>query len=473
RTSDAYARLRFALAACRASVASAIGSERPRDDLVAMAAARASTELERAQASLLGAELALRHGDARNALVTWLTVASRTAGAGGTGPHAASAAELGGATGPVGGRSGGANGRIGPGATEIAVRAGVRAAAVRIELGEFEAATIGLDRAEELRGGWKGDIEQTALDAVRTDVAIARGDLREALVLCQRGLRLAAGLGYMPGVADHSQRLGLLCAWLGDVPQAEAAVERARRARLEAGERGGAAEAAAWLGWLLVGRGDAATAQLLGQEALVVARRLNLRDVRSLALAVLLAVATTRGDVASAAAVLDEHDSLGAEPRGPFAAAATRWWRTQEEPSRALHAAERAPAHGYYAIETRLELTRVRLGRDDRKTALATLDDAQSIAACSGFRELDLYARVQRSLLDPPAGPVWAALFEEASRASWVELFLWVLALDGHRRSDRGDIAGARQRFLELSARATEHGHQPFRLAAAEALGGF
>ncbi|MES2639416.1 MAG: protein kinase [Myxococcota bacterium] len=448
RTSDAYARLRFALAACRASVASAIGSERPREDLVAMAAARASTDVERAQAALLGAELALRHGDARTALVTWLTVASRAGIAAGVG------------------------------SPEVAVRAGVRAAAVRVELGEFDAATIGLDRAEELRGGWKGDIEQTALDAVRTDVAIARGDLRGALTLCQRGLRLAAGLGYLPGVAGHSQRLGLLCAWLGDRAQGEAAIERARRARLEAGERGGAAEAAAWLAWLLVGRGDAAAAQLLAQEALVVARRLNLRDVRSLSLAVLLAVATTRGDIAGAARVLDEHESLGTSPsdrtaHGPFAAAATRWWRTQEEPSRALHAAERAPAHGYYAVETRLELTRVRLGRQDRTGALAILDDAQAVAAASGFRELDLYARVQRSLLDPPSGPVWAALYEEAARASWVELFLWVLALDGHRRSDRGDIIGARQRFLELAARATEHGHHPFRQAAAEALGGF
>ncbi|MDP2312593.1 MAG: serine/threonine-protein kinase [Pseudomonadota bacterium] len=439
RASDAYARLRFSLAACRASVASAIGSERPREDLVAMAAARAVSDVERAQASLLGADLSLRHGDARTALVTYLTVASRTS------------AE----------------------APDIAVRAGVRAAAVRIELGEYDDATRGLDRAEELRGGWRGDIEQTALDAVRTDVAIAEGNLRLALVLCQRGLRLAAGLPYLPGIAGHSQRLGLLCAWLGDRTQAEGAVERARRARLEAGERGGAAEAAAWLGWLFVGRGDAAAAKLLAQEALVVARRLNLRDVRSLALAVLLAVATTRGDVAGAAAVLDEHESLDAEPRGPFAAAATRWWRTQGEPARAAHAAEHAPATGFYAVETRLELVRVRLGRQDRAGALAILDEAQAVAAAAGFRELDLYARVQRSLLEPPPGPAWAALFEEASRASWIELFLWVLALDGHRRSDRGDIAGARQRFLELAARATEHGHQPFRQAAAEALGGF
>jgi hypothetical protein len=250
-------------------------------------------------------------------------------------------------------------------------------------------------------------------------------------------------------------------------------VDRARRARLEAGERGGAAEAAAWLGWIVVGRGDAAAAQLLGQEALVVARRLNLREVRSLALAVLLAVATTRDDVGAAARALDEHEALGGEPRGPFAAAATRWWRIRGEPARAQHAAEGAPTTGYFAVETRLELARARLQRHDRAGALALLDDARATAAAAGFRELDLYARIQRSLLDPPAGPAWAQLFEEGSRASWVELFLWVLALDGHRRADRGDLPGARQRFLELAARATEHGHRPFMSAAEEALGGF
>jgi hypothetical protein len=439
RDSDAYARLRFGLAACRASVASAIGSERPRADLVAMASARAATPAERATASLLGGDLSRRTGDARHALVTYLTVASRAG------------AEL----------------------PDIAVRAAVRAATVRLDLGEPEAAASALDRAEELRAGWRGDIEQTAIDAVRTDIAIARGDLHAALALCQRGLRLAAGLPYLPGVAGHSQRLGLLCVWLGDRPQAEAAVDRARRARLEAGERGGAAEAAAWLGWIVVGRGDAAAAQLLGQEALVVARRLNLREVRSLALAVLLAVATTRDDVGAAARALDEHEALGGEPRGPFAAAATRWWRIRGEPARAQHAAEGAPTTGYFAVETRLELARARLQRHDRAGALALLDDARATAAAAGFRELDLYARIQRSLLDPPAGPAWAQLFEEGSRASWVELFLWVLALDGHRRADRGDLPGARQRFLELAARATEHGHRPFMSAAEEALGGF
>ncbi|MFN7143329.1 MAG: hypothetical protein ACK4YP_06100, partial [Myxococcota bacterium] len=241
---------------------------------------------------------------------------------------------------------------------------------------------------------------------------------------------------------------------------------------VEAGERGGAAEAAAWLGWLLVGRGDAATAGLLGQEALVVARRLNLSETRTLALAVLLSVATARGDTASAWRVLEEHASHPRADRGPFAVAAARWWRSQGQPGRALDALADAPTAGFFAVEATLERGRAHLARHERNTALEHVEAGRLAAAAQGFRELDLYARVLHSQLAPLPAPAWMALVEEAAASGWVELFLWILALDGDRRAHFGDSLGARARFVELAARAAEHGHAPFRSAAAEALGG-
>lgn len=291
-------------------------------------------------------------------------------------------------------------------------------------------------------------------------------------MLNQRGLRLAAGLDYLPGVAHHSLRLGLSYAWLGDRLQAESAVERARRARLDAGERRGAAEAAGWLGWLLVERGDAATAGLLGQESLVVARRLNQQESRSLSLTVLLLVATARQDAAAAWRALEEHASAVRGGPGAFPVAAARWWRSQGQPGRALDALEAAPNTGYFAVEATIERARARLARQERNTALGLIDAARTSAIAQGFRELDLYARLLRTQIEPVSAAAWELLVEEATASPRVELFLWVVALDGDRRAHYGDITGARRRFLELAARAAEHGHRPFGNAAAEALGG-
>lgn len=460
RESDDYARLRFSLAACRASVANAIGAERPRDDLVASALSRASNEQDRAAAMILAGDLARRKGDTRAALVVWLRIAAERADAvrrdGATGEIGASAKNL-----------------------ELATRASVRAAGLRVEAGESTEAAEILDRCEDLRSTrgeglrvWKGDLDQVGIDAVRADIAMARGELSDAMALCQRGLRLASGLGHLPGIAAHSLRLGLCTWWLGDRLGAESSFERARRARIEAGDRGGAAEATAWLAWLLSGRGDVATASLLSREALMVARRLNLPDVRDLALAVQLACATLRGDASAAHRALEERAGMGIVERGPFAVAASRWWRAQGQATRALDATVGGPERGWFALELTLERARARLARGERNTALLQLDAVRVEAAIRGYRELELFARVMRAPLDPPSESTWAALVEEALSAPAIELFLWILALDGDRRADQGDVVGARRRFTELAARAAEHGHQPFRAAADEALGG-
>jgi tRNA A-37 threonylcarbamoyl transferase component Bud32 len=432
RESADYAALRFALAACRAGVAAGIGSERTREDLVASALSRASDEEERAAATLLAVDLAERRGDVRAALVGALKLLGRASPA-------------------------------------LAGRVAVRVARLRLLLGDAAEADAALARADTLRGGWRGDRDQVLLDALQADVAVVRGDLAGALALAQRGLRLATGLSFLPGVAEHSLRLGLYCAWRGDRPQAESAVERARQARIASGERGGAADAASWLAWLLVGRGDYGTAALLAEEALVVGRRLNLPGTRSRCLAALLAVATARGNTGAARKWMEEHAALSVgEPA--FALAAARWWRAQGQPTRALEALEAAPATGFYATEATLERARARIANHERNTARSLLDQARASAAAGGYRELDLYGRLLRAHVEPLSAPRWAALLEEALTSPWIELFLWVLALDGDRRAQLGENARARSRFVELAARATEHGHAPLRGLAEESL---
>jgi serine/threonine-protein kinase len=437
RTSDDYARLRFSLAACRAAVAMAIGAERPREDLVSIAAARAKTEPERGVAALLGADLARRQGDVRGALVVYLKVASLLAES----------------------------------APEVAVRALLRAAELRLEHGAPDDAVQALDRAEQLRDFCRGDFDQVRIDGLRAEAELARGRLHPSVELCLRGLRLAAGIGYGPGAAGLHLQLGLAYYQLGDRAQAEASVERARRTRVETGERGAAAAAAAWLGWLLLGRGDVAAAHMLGQEAWTVGKRLNLRAVRGLAHALLLQVATVRADVVAAERVLDDAASTGPLD-GLLAISAIRWWRSQGEPGRALEAAAAAPTAGFLGVEARLEHARTLMSRGDRALARPLLDAAGADARAAGYRELVLYERVLRTGVSPATEDVWEQLVEAATASAWVDLYLWIIELDGHRRAARGDVAGARRRFQELAARAAEHGHRPYLRAAEESLGG-
>jgi hypothetical protein len=100
------------------------------------------------------------------------------------------------------------------------------------------------------------------------------------------------------------------------------------------------------------------------------------------------------------------------------------------------------------------------------------LDEAVAAAQAGSYRELLLYERILRATTTPLSDTAWQALVEEAQQSTWIELFLWIVERDALRRALRGDTAGARRRYLELAARALEHGHRPFRRMAAEALGG-
>ncbi len=440
-----YRALKFSLAACRASVAFAIGSERARADLVTLVHSRAQNDAQRAEARLLTAELTYRQGDPRAALVAYLKLASRL-----------------GSTSPA-----------------LAVRALTRSGEVRLQLGAPVEALAEVERAEALRGGWRGDTEQVRLDLVRVDAGIATGTPAEALSTCTRALHLATGLGFAPGVASHSLRLGLTSYFLGYRAQAEVAVERARRVRVETGERGAAAGAAAWLGWLMVGRGDAAAAHLLGDEALTVSRRLKLRGLRGLSLALAVQIATVRGDDATAIAALEEAAQLGlvngtlvegTPVEGPLAVAAVRWWRTHGEPARALEVP--IPKGGFFGVEAALERARTLIERGDRVPAQRLLDAAETAAHAAGYRELLLYARVVRAAITGSPDTEWASLVVESSASTWVDLYLWILERDASRRARIGDYSGARRRLLELAARAQEHGHRPYERLAQEQLEG-
>ena len=438
RETPTYARLRFPLAWCRAAVAAHTGSERPRTDLVAHAAQRAVSTEERGQAALLHVDLTRRQGDLRGALVTCLKLAGRTLPDGT--PHPAS------------------------------VEALIRAAHMRLELGEIDDATAHLERAEEQRGGWRGDVTQVGIDQLRADASLAVGDLQDCMRLCDRGLRLATGLGFDRGAARMHQSLALAYFYMGDRPRSEVHGAAARRILVAAGDRAGASEAALHLGILSQGRGDPAAARIFLQEAITTARRLNLVRLRVHALALAVEIATVRDDPAAAAAAIQEYGTLGASS-GAFAVAELRWWRSRGEYTRALTAGGSVASGGYRTAELELELARVELVLGNHAGAHDRLRSAQDITDHGHYRELALYLRVLRGAADPLGDDGWAQTLAEATQSRWVDLFLYVLLVDAHRRTLRKDVLGARNRWLELAARAEEHGHLPFIGTAQQALG--
>ncbi|MFZ5481287.1 MAG: protein kinase domain-containing protein [Myxococcota bacterium] len=438
RAGAAYQRLRFPLARCRAAVAARTGSDRPRADLLGLAVQRAETRIDRIEVALLHAEHLRRAGDVRAALVACMKQAGR----------------------PVSDEL----------SARVAVAALLQAAEIRLELGQHADARAHLDRAESLRGGRHGDIDQVLLDHLRAEVALAGGDLDGCVELCRRGIRLATALGADRGLARLHLSHGHALFYLGDRVAAEEAGATARRLQVASGERAAAAETAVHLGGLALGRGDPATAALHVREALTTARRLNLVRLRARALALSLEVATVRRDPEAARRVLAEVDTLPARET-PLAVAELRWWRSVGEYDRALLAADPGATTGYRGAEMELETARLRIVCGDTHKAFAHLERAEALAKAGGFRELLLYARVLRGAAEPDVDDGWAATVEEALRSPWIDLFLYVLLVDARRRHVQGDALGARGRYLELAVRAEEHGHRPFSAAAQAALG--
>lgn len=443
RDSAAYRQLRPSLAWCRAAVVARTGSERARPDLVNQAVERAVTREDRIRASLLHADILRRKGDLRGALVTCMRQAD----------HFAHVRPL----------------------PPLAVEALAQAAELRLEMGQVPEALAHLDAAESERGGRRSDIEQLRLDEVRAEALVTAGAPAAAATLAEEALRLAGALRSDRGVGALHLSLGRARLFLGDRPRAEASAIAARRLFVGTGERAAAAVAALHLGTLAIGRGDPSAAWLHAQEALTSARRLNLVQLRIQALTLTLEIATVRADAELAERCLAETEGLGARPPA-FAIAELRWWRSIGEYDRALLAAdpgaEPGGATGYRAAEMELEVARLRVSCGDGHRAGPHLAHGEDIASAGAFPELLLYARVLRGSVDPPTRTDgWALTFAEASRARWVELFLYVLLVDARRRVQKGDAPGARTRFLELDARAEEHGHRPYVAAARAALG--
>ncbi len=430
RESDVYARLRFPLAWCRATVAAESGSERPRPDLVALAASRAVSPAEHDEVELLHADLRRREGDPRGALALLLRYA-------------------------------GTRKPVDEDARTRCVRALLAAAEVRLELGQPDDAELHLDRAAELRGtGVRVDRTGVMLDQLRADVAMARGDIEGAVRTCHAGLRAAGQLGWTRGLIGFYQRFGQASLFVGDRPQADEAETEARRLALRAGERALAAVTALHLGQLALGRGDSPSASGLAREALAAAQRLGLVRVRHHAWALLLDVATVRNDAELAAQCLAETESA----RSPaFAVAAQRWSRAWGDGS----LVESPHATGYRAAELLVEQARTLAERGGAPAEAARrAAHAGALARGGGYRELQLYAEVVAGWVTEVAPSTWSRVFHDAMQCRWLEVCLCALAVDAARLARHGDHAGARSRVLELRLRAEEPSHRPAMLLA-------
>ncbi|HHO52908.1 MAG TPA: serine/threonine-protein kinase PknK, partial [Deltaproteobacteria bacterium] len=179
------------------------------------------TRAHRSQARLLRAEIALRQGTPRPALVKALRVASMT--------------------------------EAGP---ELQLRALVLAVSCRLALQQLDEAELDLQRADPLLRASSDPLDAIRLGDVRADMAFVKDDLLWCRALCQENIRAASQLRYVRGVALSAHRLGRVMRMLGRRREAEHQIRSAREAFSAAGDLVLDAETALALVALLAERGD-------------------------------------------------------------------------------------------------------------------------------------------------------------------------------------------------------------------------
>lgn len=432
---EGYVALRFALARCRVGIAAMTGSERARADLLALAAARATSPSERAEVELMRAEHRRREGDGRGALARCLRLASAQGGA----------------------------------PPEVAARALLVAAEIRVDLGQHDDALPLLDRLRDMtasRATGRLEIQATQL---RAEVAIARGELEEALRLARAGAAHAVKLGDRMGLARCYQRLGHASLLVGDRVAADEAEVAARRQFVSARARLAAAEAGLHLGELALGRGDAPSARRFAEEALGAGTRLGGARLARNARALLLEVAVVTADDLLAERMRDE--SLRDSVASPAWDVAWQRWARAFGDGQAL--ALPATGQGYRAALLAIEIARTHAERGHPELAAAPLQRARLLAHGGSYRELSLYAEVVAGEVHVLRDDTWARTLTDALACKWTEITLHALAVDAVRTWHTGQRDRARERAEELHMRADEQAHAPASARAARLLAAF
>ncbi len=421
--------LLFELAVLAANAALRSDTQVARQDLLTTAEGLARGPDQEGRARILRAEWQLRGGNPRAALVSALRVASTAS----VGPQVAAHALL------------------------VAVQA-------RVITAQIPDARRELERAKQLLGEQPDPVLGVAATNLEADLAFHTHDLLACKAMCQQIIRDAAAAGLVRGVASASSRLGQVLRQLGKRREAEHNTRSAREAFATTGDAQLDAETGLALATLQVERGDTLGAHHLLDEAIRRIRALNFSHLLPAAWRVALQISTMRADPSEAAAALDAIATAPLDPEAP--AALVRWWRSRGDTERAL-ATESPPRETWGYVSWRIERARAMLAGGDEQAAKEARG-AMVAANRLGFAELEVYAGLLQGPTEDSADADWSDRMRKASSSAWTEVVLGALEMDARRLEIRGDLAGARARWITLAARAEELGHRP---SAEEAAG--
>ncbi len=436
RSSAAYKQLRFSLAWCRARVAHMTETERPRQDLVDAADARARHPADKALCALLRAELEKRQGRLERAA-----------------QEASRSAET-----------------FAKQAPEAAVRLWNEAGDCWLSAGEAARAQRCHDRAVELLPRVTDAFLPIETEVLNARLLLHEDRLLEARRACEDARDASVLLRYPRGEAFHARTQAEALLRLGQRREAEDCSRDARNLFVEHGHRAGAAAANVQLARLAVGRGELAAGRLLLDEALSTARKLHLRRLMPEALSVALMLAVLEDDQTNAEQVRQEYLSLRSH-HDDWSVAQLVWRRSQGDLSAVERLARETPPRGYVAARAQLELARARLAAGQNEAANEALMEGHKLANQASLQELQLYARVIAGGVAPLTQRRWEDVVKACNRASWVELFLGVLEFDGRLRRAAQDESGAIASFRALHRRAADLGHSGYVRTATTLMG--
>lgn len=434
RRSGTYRRFRFDLAFARARVASRTDAERPRQDLVNGARSRAINAEELHLATLLQAELELRHGRADEAL----TLAYDTARSAQDGAPAAAAALW------------------------------MLCAEAWMEQARFDRAADCAKAGKEQARRADEDLLLCEATAAEIGARLAAGELKGMAAHSLAGIRWAEELGHDGALAWHRRNLGVAWMRVGERRRAEDTLAQARVLYVRNSDIAGAATTSLQLAALAVGRGEPAVATRWLRDGLATARKLRLARLEPLAATIQLDLAAQTGDPVLAREARTAADAY--RESWNWKLSELRWLRLQGMRDEAEALVRTVPVRGYSGALAQLELARLRLEEEEPEHALNPLKVGLELAREARLKELVTYGELLEGVLHPHSVHDWEARCQRARASTWVELFLGSLELDARYLRQHGQEEEALKRLRTLHSRAVDMGNRPYARVALELL---
>jgi hypothetical protein len=342
----------------------------------------------------------------------------------------------------------------------------------RLELGAHDEAVDEALQARQLAriaaGGRGAPLSHAEVEAGTTLSAalIYTGRLGQAAEFCAAEAERCAEAGLPRGEGALQANLAIAQLYAGDRAGAADAAARCRAVQARHGDPLVAAINMVTSARLAVELGDLVEGHTRLDEALTLARALNLPAQQWECHAIALESALQRADQTEArralraAAALPQRGELD-----PWPAALGRWrWMTGDLAG-ALEATA-LPRRGHGAAAAHVERARLWLVSGQYERAGDEAEAAAALCAAAGFAELQRFAELVAAAAAAVDDAAWAQRARGTGQSRWVHLYLGALHLDAIRRRLRRENVDALLRVLRQ--RAQDVGHKLYEALARE-----